>query len=50
MSDEWINQISDRYIELYETVTGQSFVRSDTASIPQRIEENIRRSLAVTYF
>ncbi|MFC5407756.1 phosphoribosylaminoimidazolesuccinocarboxamide synthase [Larkinella bovis] len=50
MSDEWIDQISNRYIELYETVTGQSFQRSETDNIYQRIEENIRRSLTVTYF
>ncbi|GAB3335092.1 phosphoribosylaminoimidazolesuccinocarboxamide synthase [Larkinella ripae] len=50
MTDEWISQITNRYIELYETVTGQSFVRSETDTIYHRIEENIRRSLAVTYF
>ncbi len=25
MSDEWVNTISERYIELYETITGQAF-------------------------
>ncbi|WP_128545273.1 phosphoribosylaminoimidazolesuccinocarboxamide synthase [Larkinella soli] len=49
MSDEWIRQISDRYVELYETVTGQAFVRAETEDIPGRIEENIRRSLTVNY-
>lgn len=50
MNDEWIDQISNRYIELYETVTGQPFVRSETENIYSRIEENIRRSLTVNYF
>ena len=50
MNPEWIEQISNRYIELYETVTGQSFVRSETDNIYNRIEENIRRSLTVNYF
>lgn len=50
MDDAWIAQVSNRYIELYEKVTGKSFVHSETANIYQRIEENIRRSLAVTYF
>ncbi|RAJ92162.1 phosphoribosylaminoimidazole-succinocarboxamide synthase [Larkinella arboricola] len=50
MDDAWIEQISNRYIELYEKVTGKSFVRSETDNIYNRIEENIRRSLTVTYF
>ncbi|MFD1143412.1 phosphoribosylaminoimidazolesuccinocarboxamide synthase [Larkinella insperata] len=50
MEDAWIEQISSRYIELYEKVTGKSFVRSETDNIYNRIEENIRRSLTVTYF
>jgi phosphoribosylaminoimidazole-succinocarboxamide synthase len=50
MSDEWIDQISNRYIELYETVTGQPFIRTETDNIYKRIEENIRRSLTVSYF
>ena len=29
MSNEWINQISDRYIELYEQITGDKFIRSE---------------------
>ena len=28
MSDEWVNEISNRYIELYEKVTGSKFVKS----------------------
>ncbi|MEO8760945.1 MAG: phosphoribosylaminoimidazolesuccinocarboxamide synthase, partial [Bacteroidia bacterium] len=29
MSDEWVNEISTRYIELYEKITGEAFVRHD---------------------
>ncbi len=41
MSDEWIDQISARYIELYETVTGRGFERSDTTDPLKRIETAI---------
>ncbi|MGA0555283.1 phosphoribosylaminoimidazolesuccinocarboxamide synthase [Larkinella sp. VNQ87] len=50
MTDEWIEQITSRYVELYEKVTGKPFIRSETGNIYERIEENIRRSLTVTYF
>lgn len=46
MSDEWINQISARYIELFETVTGHSFERADAADPLARLETNILRSLS----
>ncbi|MFN6037203.1 MAG: phosphoribosylaminoimidazolesuccinocarboxamide synthase [Bacteroidota bacterium] len=42
MSDEWVNEISDRYIELYEKVTGEAFVKNDTENLEQRVEKNIR--------
>ena len=41
MSDVWINEISDRYIELYEGITGEKFMRADNADILGRIENNI---------
>ncbi|SNR73138.1 phosphoribosylaminoimidazole-succinocarboxamide synthase [Lutibacter agarilyticus] len=41
MSDEKINEISDRYIELYEKITGESFVKSDVSNIQERIEKNV---------
>lgn len=41
MPDEFVNEISERYIELYEKVTGRAFVR-DTSDDPEsRIERNI---------
>ena len=47
MSDEWVNQISVRYIELYEKVTGKSFINSETEDILTRFEENVTRSLTL---
>jgi phosphoribosylaminoimidazole-succinocarboxamide synthase len=46
MSDEWINQISRRYIELYETVTGQTFNPADDTNPAERIEQAINQALA----
>ena len=45
MSDEWINTISKRYIELYEKITGNSFVKDDSANIYDRVESNILKAL-----
>ncbi|MDO9136824.1 MAG: phosphoribosylaminoimidazolesuccinocarboxamide synthase, partial [Lutibacter sp.] len=36
-----INEISDRYIELYEKITGETFVKSDVSNIMERIEKNV---------
>ena len=41
MSDEKINEISERYIELYEQITGDIFVKSDVSNIMDRIEKNV---------
>ena len=41
MSDAYITSVSERYIELYENITGKSFVKADTTHISQRIEENV---------
>ena len=41
MSDKYINSVSDRYIELYENITGVSFVKADTSNMIQRIEKNV---------
>ena len=41
MTDEWIEQISMRYIELYEKVTGQSFVRQDYTGAEERMEKSV---------
>jgi phosphoribosylaminoimidazole-succinocarboxamide synthase len=46
MPDEFVIQISERYIELYEKITGEKFIKEDTANIVNRIEENIKKFLS----
>jgi phosphoribosylaminoimidazole-succinocarboxamide synthase len=41
MSDAYIKTVSERYIELYENITGEKFVKADVSSISSRIEENV---------
>ena len=41
MSEAYIETISTRYIELYENITGDTFVRSDLSNINHRIETNV---------
>ncbi len=45
MSEAWINEISERYIELYEKVTGDTFVKHPTEEIAARVENNILKAL-----
>ena len=45
MPDEFVQQVSERYIELFEIVTGRSFERADTLDITRRIESNIIAAL-----
>jgi phosphoribosylaminoimidazole-succinocarboxamide synthase len=40
MTDEFVNEVSERYIELYEKITGERFVRADISNVPERIEKN----------
>lgn len=46
MPDEFVTEVSDRYIELYETITGEEFEKGDTSKIMDRIENNINKFLA----
>jgi phosphoribosylaminoimidazole-succinocarboxamide synthase len=46
MSDEKIKEISDRYIELYENITGKTFEKSDTSNLEGRIQKNVSEYLA----
>jgi len=41
MSDNYIETVSERYIELYENITGEDFVREDISNIETRIEKNV---------
>lgn len=46
MSRELVTEISERYIELYEKITGREFVKADTEDPIRRIERNVRSFLA----
>ncbi len=41
MTDEYIETVSDRYIELYENILGEKFVKADISNINERIEKNV---------
>ncbi len=45
MSDEWLTEISNRYIELYEKVTGKTFVKSNYDNMLADIENSIKNEL-----
>ena len=45
MSDEKITEISNRYIELYEQITGETFVKADTENVLERINKNVTEFL-----
>ncbi|MEE1063082.1 MAG: phosphoribosylaminoimidazolesuccinocarboxamide synthase, partial [Paludibacteraceae bacterium] len=47
MTDAIVESISNRYIELYENITGEKFVKKDDSdSINARIESNVKECLA----
>ena len=41
MSDAYIEIVSERYIELYENITGEKFIKADVSKIHHRIEKNV---------
>ncbi len=41
MPDEFVQVVTDRYIELYEKITGSTFVKADTSDITARIQKNV---------
>ncbi|MGE0020254.1 MAG: phosphoribosylaminoimidazolesuccinocarboxamide synthase [Draconibacterium sp.] len=45
MSDEFVVSVSDRYIELYENITGDKFQKSDASKIEARIESAVNEFL-----
>lgn len=45
MADKFVAMVSDRYIELYEKMSGQTFIRAETDSVLQRIEANVTEYL-----
>lgn len=46
MTDEIVESISNRYIELYENITGEKFVKEESEDIASRIEKNVSEYLA----
>ncbi|PWL61801.1 MAG: phosphoribosylaminoimidazolesuccinocarboxamide synthase [Bacteroidales bacterium] len=46
MTDEYCDSVSDRYIELYEHITGEPFVKTDDTDLDTRIKKNVEAYLA----
>ncbi len=46
MTDEVVDSISERYIELYENIIGEKFERSETENVLERVENNIKNMIA----
>jgi phosphoribosylaminoimidazole-succinocarboxamide synthase len=49
MDDDFVNLVSERYIELYENITGEKFERADVSNVPARVEKNINKFLEAYY-
>lgn len=47
MSDDYIETVSERYIELFEQITGDTFNKADISNINERIEKNVLKFLNV---
>ncbi len=45
MPDEFVNEVTERYIELYENITGEKFHRGDYSNVLKRIEDNVNNWL-----
>ena len=41
MTQEYVDSVSERYIELFEKIAGQEFVKADISNINDRIEKNV---------
>ena len=46
MPDDFVKTVTERYIELYERITGKQFLPADTSDIENRIKENVNEFLA----
>jgi len=46
MTDQFVNEVSERYIELFEKITGEKFIKADITNISERIENNCLNFLA----
>ncbi len=46
MTEEYVNSVSERYIELFEQITGDKFQKADSVDVASRIEKNVNDYLA----
>lgn len=46
MSEAYIQSVSDRYVELYENITGKKFIKADLSNLQDRIETNVNKWLS----
>ena len=46
MTDEFVGSVTDRYVELYEHIVGEKFVKDDDPNLAARIEKNVTNYLA----
>ncbi len=46
MPKEFVNQVTDRYVELYEKITGDKFQKADASEVLYRIEKNVTEKLS----
>ena len=46
MSKEFCESVSERYIELFEHITGEKFVKEDVSDVLNRVEQNISNFLS----
>ena len=49
MTEEYVNSVSERYIELYESITGEKFIKEDADNVLNRVENNIMEFLEKNY-
>ena len=45
MTEEYCSSVSERYIELYEKIVGEKFVKADTKNLESRIKNNVTKYL-----
>jgi phosphoribosylaminoimidazole-succinocarboxamide synthase len=45
MTEQYVSQVSERYIELFEKITGESFIKAEGGDVASRIEKNVTKFL-----
>ena len=48
MPEDFVNSVTERYIELYEKIIGEKFVKADNSNIENRIESNVLKNLILS--